>query len=188
MQRGKIMRQLIATSAILVSAGLLIGAAACGSTAAAKHAAAVTVTHTATPAPAKKKSPAPKPAVASFPAPAPAPARLPVLTAGTYSGVKPGTIYFSGDAGNVVQVITWTSWNASSATGTGMSDIQGCVPDCATGSETPVPATITLSDPVNGAFTSITEVRDGITYTGWPEGAATDPGQTPVAVPAPAGA
>jgi hypothetical protein len=179
------MRQLkIATSAILVvSAGLLSGAAACGSTAATKHGAAATVTHTATPA--KKKSAAPKPAVTSVPARAPAPAQLPVLAAGTYRGVEPGTIYFSGDAGNVVQVITWTSWNANGATGTGMSDIQGCVPDCATGSETPVPATITLSDPVNGAFRSITEVRDGNTYTGWPEGAATDPGQTPVAVPAP---
>lgn len=46
------------------------------------------------------------------------------------------------------------------------------MPNCAEGTNTPVTATITLSDPVNGKFRAISEQRDGATYTGWPVSAA----------------
>ena len=67
--------------------------------------------------------------------------------------------------------------NQNGAVGTGTSDIQGCVPNCAQGSETPVPAKITFSNPVNGHFTKVVEIRNGTRYTGyyrrdsWLEGA-----------------
>ena len=54
------------------------------------------------------------------------------------------------------------AWTAAGATGA--STIQGCGPDCAEGSETPV-TTITLSVPGNGMFTAIGEIRYGTTFT-----------------------
>ena len=102
---------------------------------------------------------------------------LPVLTVGGYSGMKPATIDFSGDASNVVTSITWTSWTATGATGQGTSDIDSCVPSCAQAPASYVPATITLSAPVNGKFTAMTETRNGSSsnwsYPGtWPTGAS----------------
>jgi hypothetical protein len=94
-----------------------------------------------------------------------------------YSGIKPRVIAFSGDAGNIVTGINWRHWNHTNAAGRGTSDLQGCVPNCAQGSETPVTTTVTLSRPRTGHFTKIVEVRDGHTLVGyyghssWPEGA-----------------
>ena len=104
---------------------------------------------------------------------------LPTLVAGSYSGIKPRDVDFSGDAGNIVTKITWTRWTQATAVGHGTSNIQGCVPDCAQGSETPVPTSMTLSRPRAGHFTKVVEVRAGSTLvgyygrplTGWPEGA-----------------
>ncbi len=99
------------------------------------------------------------------------------LVVGSYSGIKPRVIAFSGDGGNIVTKITWKRWNHTTAVGHGTSDLQGCVPNCAQGSETPVAATVTLSKPRKGRFTKIVEVRAGHTLVGfygrfsWPEGA-----------------
>ena len=90
---------------------------------------------------------------------------LPVLVLGGYRGRRPRTIGFSGDGGNIVGGLRWSSWTPSHATGNGWSDIQGCVPDCASGAEILVPTLITLRDPVHGYFTRITERRDGQTVT-----------------------
>jgi hypothetical protein len=103
---------------------------------------------------------------------APAPqAPLPVLTVGGYSGTEPQLIDYSGDGGNVVTGIVWQYWNATGAYGVGTSDIQGCVPDCVTGTNTPVTTTITLSNVVDGNFQTVTESRDGQTSTGMPQAA-----------------
>jgi len=88
---------------------------------------------------------------------------LPVITVGSYSGIEPTEIAFSGDATNVVTGIAWSSWTATGATGTGTSDIDSCVPSCAAASPNNVTTTITLSDPVNGRFTQMTETRNGTT-------------------------
>ncbi len=80
---------------------------------------------------------------------------------GSYHGLRPRSIYFSGDGGDIVVNIRWSSWTSSHATGEGQSDIQGCVPDCVTGAEIAVPTLITLHDPVGGYFTRIIERRDG---------------------------
>jgi hypothetical protein len=94
------------------------------------------------------------------------------LTVGGYTGRQPSKIYFSADSGDIVTGLAWASWTAAGATGSGISSIQDCVPSCAAGTATTVPTTITLSSPVNGRFTVITEVRDGKTlrfqYPGGP--------------------
>jgi hypothetical protein len=90
-------------------------------------------------------------------------ATLPVLVVGGYSGMKPAEIAYSGDSTNVVTGITWSSWTATSATGTGTSDIDNCVPSCAAASPNPVTTTVTLSDPVDGHFTQMSETRNGTT-------------------------
>jgi eukaryotic-like serine/threonine-protein kinase len=90
-------------------------------------------------------------------------ATLPVLVVGSYSGMKPAEIGYSGDSTNVVTGITWGSWTATSATGTGTSDIDSCVPSCAAASPNPVTTTVTLSNPVDGHFTQMSETRNGTT-------------------------
>jgi hypothetical protein len=103
---------------------------------------------------------------------------LPKLIAGSYSGIKPRAVFFSGDGGNIVTKIEWTRWTQATAVGHGTSNIQGCVPDCAQGSETPVATNVTLSRPRAGHFTRVVEVRAGHALVGhyghppgWPEGA-----------------
>ena len=54
-----------------------------------------------------------------------------MLTVGSYSGMKPTEIAYSGDATNVVTKIQWSSWTATGATGTGTSDLDSCQPNCA---------------------------------------------------------
>jgi hypothetical protein len=105
------------------------------------------------------------------------PAALPVLTAGSYTGMKPAEIDFSGDSTNVVTKISWTSWTATGASGSGTSDIDSCNPNCAQAPPSLVPTTITLTDPVDGKFTKMIEARNGSskTYTypaDWAEGAS----------------
>jgi hypothetical protein len=80
---------------------------------------------------------------------------------GSDHGLRPRGIDFSGDGGNIVGGLRWPNWTPSHATGLGQSEMQGCVPDCATGAEIVVPTLITLSDPVDGYFTRIIERRDG---------------------------
>ena len=86
-----------------------------------------------------------------------------MLVVGSYSGMKPAEIAYSGDSTNVVTGMTWGSWTATSATGTGTSDIDSCVPSCAAASPNPVTTTVTLSDPVGGHFTQMSETRNGTT-------------------------
>lgn len=75
--------------------------------------------------------------------------------------VEPATILLSGDASDVVQDIRWIAWEQSGATGHGTVDLEGCVPSCAQGSQTPTPVTIYLNDAVNGRFTLLTEDISG---------------------------
>jgi hypothetical protein len=155
--------------ALALAAGLSL--AACGSAKASVAKPAVThivvpaavtapAAHSAKPAPvAITPAAAPKATVAQPAAP------LPVLSVIGFSGTKPGEIGFSGDAGYIITNITW-NWGASEASGTGTSDIQGCDPSCATGSETPYEDTIVLSDVHGGQFTQVSSTRDGTVTAG----------------------
>jgi len=162
---------LIPASAVFIALGL----SACGGSNALAAPAPI-VTRTVTVSPSAKPSVkatqyavAPKKVAAV--AAAPALLVVPAVYGGpAYSGIEPQYVQFSGDAGNVVAAISWSSWTATMATGNGTVDIQGCVPDCATGSETPTPAYLVLSDPVNGKFTAIAEYINGRNdATMWPE-------------------
>lgn len=94
-----------------------------------------------------------------------APATVPVVNIGSYSGRAPSEIDFSADGGNIVTRIRWQSWTGQRATGRGTSAIESCVPNCAQGPVSYVPATINLSVPLGGKFTVLTEVRKGHTLT-----------------------
>jgi hypothetical protein len=82
---------------------------------------------------------------------------LPSLTIASWIGGEPVRIYFSGDAGNVATGLTWSLWSQTEAVGHGVRNELGCVPNCAQGSSTPYPVTLTLSDPVEGVFTTLLE-------------------------------
>ena len=81
----------------------------------------------------------------------------PVLTIGKWTGRTPWAIYFSGDSGNIATGLSWSVWDSTHAVGRGTRNEQRCVPNCAQGTLTPYPVTITLSRPVNGQFTLIVE-------------------------------
>lgn len=61
---------------------------------------------------------------------------------------KPPGCTLSGDGTAVLDTMTWSRWSATEAVGTGIYKLDGCNPDCAAGPEYPVPAVVTLSDPV----------------------------------------
>jgi hypothetical protein len=44
--------------------------------------------------------------------------------------------------------MTWSTWSATEATGTGLYKLDACNPSCAAGPTYPVATVITLSDPV----------------------------------------
>ncbi len=94
-----------------------------------------------------------------------APPGIPVLEISspgeTFDGIKPSTIDFSNDSTNIITNLTWSSWTTTGASGQGTWEDLSCNPDCATGPETPYPASITLSDPVDGHFTQLTETTTG---------------------------
>jgi hypothetical protein len=102
---------------------------------------------------------------------------LPKLIVGSYSGIKPKEIFFSGDAGNIVTKLKWQRWNGMSAVGHGTSDILNCIPNCAQGKATPVATSVTFSRVRSGHYTKVVELRSGQRYVGyykrysWPEGA-----------------
>jgi hypothetical protein len=44
--------------------------------------------------------------------------------------------------------MTWSTWSATEAVGTGIYKLDACHPSCAAGPVYPVPTVVTLSDPV----------------------------------------
>ena len=60
----------------------------------------------------------------------------------------------SGDSTSILARMTWNTWSASEAVGTGTYEIDGCNPDCAAGPVYHVPAVVTLSNPVKACSSS----------------------------------
>ncbi len=164
---GKMLKlnKLIAIPAIALTAGL--GVAACGSvktpalglkhtlTASAAAPVATKTTHSANPKP-----------VATGPAAAPAPSQAAVLpTVSTNSAisraraVKPSTIDLSADGNGDLNGLTWSSWTAYSAEGSGSFNVNNCQPNCAQGTTVDVRVSVALSAPTSGSspyFTAMT--------------------------------
>ena len=78
-----------------------------------------------------------------------------------YCGIKPTQIYFSGDGTLSIRQITWSSWGASGATGSGSWYLATCLPNCAQGRVTKYPATLTLSAVQHGRFTVLAVTLKG---------------------------
>jgi hypothetical protein len=53
----------------------------------------------------------------------------------------------SGDSTAILAAMTWRTWSATKAVGTGTYELDGCNPDCAAGPVYKVPAVVTLSHP-----------------------------------------
>jgi hypothetical protein len=84
-----------------------------------------------------------------------------MVTIGHWTGRRPHTIYFSGDAGNITSDLTWSSWNADRAVAHGTWNYLNCQPNCAAGTATPYLVTITLTNPEGDQFTRLVEQTTG---------------------------
>jgi hypothetical protein len=62
-----------------------------------------------------------------------------------YMAVKPKQITVSGDGSGYVDGLRWTDWGTPRTTATGTLRVDNCVPNCAQGTFTGYPATVTLA-------------------------------------------
>ena len=74
----------------------------------------------------------------------------PALGCTSYGGpsrmkTEPTQIVTTGDGSSYVKNLTWSGWGSATATGTGTLEIDNCNPNCAQGTFTGYPATVTLS-------------------------------------------
>jgi hypothetical protein len=60
----------------------------------------------------------------------------------------------SGDSTAILDKMTWSTWSATEAVGTGTYRLDGCNPNCAAGPVYPVATVVTLSDPVKACSPS----------------------------------
>jgi hypothetical protein len=85
--------------------------------------------------------------------------------------VRPAAIVYTGDGSGVLGgfngtgvahpgSITWLSWTATRATGTGAVWLDDCKPDCAEGTFHSAPVKLTAFRPVGGHFTRLTLAYD----------------------------
>ncbi len=101
---------------------------------------------------------------------------VPKLIVGSYSGIKPRVIGFSGDGGNISHQDQVEALDPDNRSGPRHERPAGLRSQLRTGSETPVRATLILSRPRKGHFTKIVEVpadhtEDGYYGRSWPEAA-----------------
>ena len=66
------------------------------------------------------------------------------------------TCRLSGDATAWLYHMKWTTWSATQAVGTGTYKLNDCNPGCAVGTIYPIPAVVTLSQPAQVCFGSVT--------------------------------
>ncbi len=157
------LNRLIAIPAIALTAGL--GVAACGSV----KAPALGLNHTLTtsaPVATKTTHSANLKPVATTPAAAPAPipgAALPTVSTNSAidgaQAVEPSMIDLSADGNGDLNGLTWSSWTAYSAAGSGSFNVNNCQPNCAQGTTVDVRVSVALSAPTSGSspyFTAMT--------------------------------
>jgi hypothetical protein len=81
---------------------------------------------------------------------------------------KPKKIVLScGDAGSWLGKLKWSSWNGTSAKGTGLYNAKVCTPDCAAGKVKSYPVAVTLSKvKACSGQTHLAFKQAALTYTG----------------------
>ena len=96
---------------------------------------------------------------------------------------KPRKLILGCDGSNYLKALTWTSWTAKRATGSGINEVDDCTPDCASGHFHAYQASVTLSRPRRCAHLRHMVFRHiALTYgTDHPPGRPTDSG--PLACP-----
>jgi hypothetical protein len=77
----------------------------------------------------------------------------------------------SGDGTAVLWDMTWSTWTATEAVGSGTEKIDGCTPNCASGTPYPVRVTVTFTKPVKaGCSASTTRLYWTRASFNWPDG------------------
>jgi hypothetical protein len=126
--------------------------------------------------------PAASPASSPSPSAAVAPAAV-IYTCESQPFTEPsGYTLACADGNGGLSGMSWPSWTADGATGTGEYYQNDCTPDCADGTFVDYPATVTLSNPIASPdggeyFTQMTVVSTGLpggsnTWTLGPDGPA----------------
>jgi hypothetical protein len=62
--------------------------------------------------------------------------------------VRPRSLYLTGDGTLDVLKVSWRSWGATQAIGTGVADYHGCTPSCAAGKPHQLQVIVRLGSPV----------------------------------------
>jgi len=58
---------------------------------------------------------------------------------------EPTQIFTTGDGSGYLKNLTWSGWGQPTAQGTGVLEVDNCTPNCAQGTFTGYPATVTLT-------------------------------------------
>ncbi|UGT44711.1 hypothetical protein LTV02_15515 [Nocardia yamanashiensis] len=83
--------------------------------------------------------------------------------------IRPSQITITCADGNLsVSGLTWTDWTADAAHGRGIENSNTCEPSCADGRRDTTPAAVTLSKPVDGYFTQLTVMAEGMPQQAYP--------------------
>jgi hypothetical protein len=138
--------------------GLVLLAAACGSSASSSTAPATSAPGTPAASPSAAAT-SPSAAAPSMSPTASAPAAQPLtptyLAPGEDTNVTPLYVPscesgcpLSGDGTAILSDMTWSTWTGSEAVGTGTYNLEGCNPNCARGTVYHVPVVVTFSQPV----------------------------------------
>jgi hypothetical protein len=90
----------------------------------------------------------------------------PCEAAGVSPVIRPMSLYLAcADGGLGVTNVTWTSWGTVAANGMGTLHVNNCIPDCADGTSSSYPASISVTSPSSSSgvpiFQDITVVPTG---------------------------
>lgn len=118
---------------------------------ATRAAATVTPAPSTTPAPRHTLRPSAKAVTATtIPAPPAVDSTLLLIACDGSGSVEPSSYVLAcADGNGGLSGLTWSSWTAAGATGSGQDYENNCIPNCAGGTFQYTPVTVTLSGPVN---------------------------------------
>jgi len=135
-----------AVAAAILAAGGCAAAPTSGSGGSTPGTSAIAPAQSTSPAPSSPAPAATSPAATSPAAPAVTVCITPVVTCNSSElKTEPKTLLLSGDGSVFATAITWSGWGTGTAQGTGTLKVDNCNPNCAQGTLTGYPATITLT-------------------------------------------